>query len=147
MKTISLLKAALSQDMNMFKYKAKESSNKITKIIFPIILFLMVSMAIGTYAYMFGKELSNYHLTYIMISLFIIFVTIITFIEGIYKSQGILFDSKDNELLFSLPIKKHQILFVRIFKLLLFEYLYNLMFLLPAFVVLYILKNQVLTFI
>lgn len=135
MKTISLLKAALSQDMNMFKYKAKESSNKITKIIFPIILFLMVSMAIGTYAYMFGKELSNYHLTYIMISLFIIFVTIITFIEGIYKSQGILFDSKDNELLFSLPIKKHQILFVRIFKLLLFEYLYNLMFLLPAFVV------------
>ena len=57
----------------------------------------MVSMAIGTYAYMFGKELSNYHLTYIMISLFIIFVTIITFVEGTYKSQGFLiqFHSKD----------------------------------------------------
>ena len=45
-----------------------------------------------------------------MISIFIILVTILTFMEGIYKSQGILFDAKDNDLLFSLPIKKSQIL-------------------------------------
>ena len=39
MKTFSLLKAALSQDMNMFKYKAKRNSSKIKKILFPIFLF------------------------------------------------------------------------------------------------------------
>ena len=110
MKTISLLKAALSQDMNMFKYKAKENSNKITKFIFPIILFLIVSMSVGTYAYMFAKELSNYHLTYIMLSLFIIFVTFIAFIEGIYKSGNLLFNCKDDNLLLSLPIKKSTVL-------------------------------------
>ena len=120
MKTLSLLKAALSQDMNMFKYSAKRNSSKLKKILFPIILFVIVSMAIGTYAYMIGEKLAPYHLTYIMLSMFIIVVIVITFMEGIYKSQGILFDAKDNDLLFSLPIKKSQILFIRIFKLLLF---------------------------
>lgn len=135
MKTFSLLKAALSQDMNLFKYSAKRNSSKLKKILFPIILFLIVCISIGTYAYMIGEKLAPYHLTHIMLSMFIIFVTVMTFIEGIYKSQGILFEAKDNDLLFSLPIKKSQILFVRLFKLILFQYIYNLMFLLPAFVI------------
>ena len=135
MKTFSLLKAALSQDMNMFKYKAKRNSSKIKKILFPFFLFTIVCISIGTYAYMIAEKLAPHHLTYIMLSMFIMIVTILTFIEGIYKSQGILFEAKDNDLLFSLPIKKSQILFVRVMKLLLFQYLYNLMFLLPAFIV------------
>lgn len=135
MKTYSLLKAAFSQDMNMFKYSTKKNSNKIIKLLFPILLFIIVCISIGTYAYMIGEKLAPYNLTYIMLSIFIIIVTIMTFIEGVYKSQGILFDAKDNDLLFSLPIKRSQILFVRIFKLLLFQYIYNLMFLLPAFVI------------
>ena len=135
MKTFSLLKAALSQDMNMFKYSAKRNSSKLKKTLFPILLFILIGVSIGTYAYMIGEKLAPLHLTYIMLSMFIMLVTIMTFIEGIYKSQGILFEAKDNDLLFSLPIKKSQILFVRIFKLLLFQYIYNLMFLLPSFVV------------
>ena len=129
MKIFSLLKAVLSQDMNVFKYSAKRNSSKLNKILFPIMLFIIVGISIGTYAYMIGEKLSPFNLTYIMVSMFIMVVTVMTFIEGIYKSQGILFDSKDNDLLFSLPIKKSQILFVRIFKLLLFQYIYNLMFL------------------
>lgn len=135
MKTLSLLKAALSQDMNMFKYRAKQNSNKLKKILFPISLFVLVCISIGGYAYMIGEKLAPFHLTYIMLSMFIIIVTILTFIEGIYKSQGILFEAKDNDLLFSLPIKRSQILLVRVVKLLLFQYIYNLMFLLPAFVI------------
>ena len=135
MKTYSLLKAALSQDMNMFKYTAKRNSSKFKKILFPICLFSLVCISIGTYAYMIAEKLSPYHLTYIMLSMFIMMVSVLTFIEGIYKSQGILFEAKDNDLLFSLPIKKSQILFVRIVKLLLFQYIYNLMFLLPSFAI------------
>ena len=128
MKTFSLLKAALSQDMNIFKYSTKRNSSKLNKILFPIVLFVIVCISIGTYAYMIGKNLAPFSLTYVMVSMFIMVVTIMTFIEVIYKSQGILFESKDNDLLFSLPIKKSQILFVRIVKLLLFQYIYNLMF-------------------
>ena len=135
MKTFSLLKAAFSQDMNMFKYSTKRNSSKLNKTLFPVMLFILVSIAIGSYAYMVGEKLAPYHLTYVMLSIFIIIVTILTFMQGIFKSQGILFEAKDNDLLFSLPIKKSQILFVRIFKLLSFQYIYNLMFLLSSFAI------------
>lgn len=135
MRTFSLLKAALSQDMNIFKYSVKTNSSKLKKILFPMFLFMAVGYSIGIYAYMIAEKLAPYHLTYVMLSMFIMMVTVMTFIEGIYKSQGILFEAKDNDLLFSLPIKKSQILFVRICKLLIFQYIYNLMFLLPAYII------------
>lgn len=134
-KLIRLLKAAMSQDMDMFKYKTKASDSKAKQIIFPIILSLIVMFAVGVYAVMFASEFSKVNLTYIMLTLFIILTTILTLVEGIYKSQGILFDAKDNDLLFSLPIEKAKILFVRIFKLLSFQFLYNALFMIPAYVV------------
>ena len=135
MKTISLLKAVLTEDMNLFKYTSGKNASKIKKAILPIILFLIVMYSIGYYAYLIAKPLHQTNLTYIMLSMFIFIISIITLIEGIYKSQGILFEAKDNDLLFSLPISKKKILFVRIFKLMLFQYLYNLIFLLPAIIV------------
>ena len=54
--------------------------------------------------------------------------------------------SKDDDLLFSLPIKKSQILFVRILKLLVFQFMYNLMFLLPAFVLYIYFENPGISF-
>ena len=135
MKLLSLIKAVLSQDMNVFKYSAGKNAGKLKKVILPLFLFVIVSTSVGYYAYMIAEILAPFHLTYIMLSMFIALVTILTFMEGIYKSQGILFEAKDNDMLFSLPITKSTILFVRIFKLILFEYIYNLMFILPAFVI------------
>lgn len=135
MKILSLLKAVLSQDMNMFKYSTGKNASKIKKMIFPIFLFMAVSVSIGIYAYTMVEVLAPIGLTYIMLTMCMAIITILTFIEGIYKSQGILFEAKDNDMLFSLPIKKSAILFIRIFKLLLFEYIYNLMFILPVFAI------------
>ena len=72
-KLIRLLKAAMSQDMDMFKYKTKASDSKAKQIIFPIILSLIVMFAVGVYAVMFASEFSKVNLTYIMLTLFIIF--------------------------------------------------------------------------
>ena len=135
MKTISLLKAVLSENMNLFNYQTKKNSKKITKILIPIFLFIIVCFSVGVYANALGRLMHKVNLTYIMLNMFFFLVTILAFIEGIYKSQGILFEAKDNDLLLSLPIKRSTILFSRIFKLLLFEYLYNLLILIPAFIV------------
>ena len=126
MKTLSLLKAVLSQDMNFFRFSTKNNDSKIKKIIFPIILFLIFGLSIGMYAYLLAEKLSPIKLTHIMLTMFIAAVIIITFMEGIYKSQGILFEAKDNDLLFSLPIKKSISLFMRIFKFFLFMEILNL---------------------
>ncbi len=131
-KIISLLKAVLSNDMNLFKYQTGKNSSSFKKIVFPIFLFFLVIISIGAYAYQIALILNPIHLNFVLLSMFLAISTILTFVEGIYKSQGILFECRDNDLLFSLPIKKSMILFIRVFKLLLFEFLYNLMFLLPA---------------
>lgn len=145
-KLFSLLKAVLSQDMSMFKYKTGNNASKVKKTLFPIFLFLIVSLSISFYAYMIAEPLHKVNLTFVMLSMFLALVTILTFMSGIYKSQGILFEAKDNDLLFSLPIKRSSILFLRIFKLVLFQYIYNLMFLLPAFIVYIIFEHPGLKF-
>lgn len=134
MKTVSLLKAMLSQDMNIFKYSTKKNSNKITKLLFPAFLFICVFFSALAYAWMISEKLYEVNLTYITLTIFIFSVSILIFMEGIYKSQGILFEALDNDLLFSLPVPRKKILFARIFKLLFFQYIYDLMFVLPAFI-------------
>lgn len=144
-KLISLLKATMSQDMSIFIIKSKNKS-KINKIILPIFLTLVVMFAIGSYAQMFAEVLAPNNLTYIVLTMFIMFTSLLTIIEGIYKSQGILFEAKDNDLLFSLPISKSKIFFTRVFKLISFQFLYNSLFMLPAIVVYAIYEKPNLSF-
>lgn len=132
---MSLLKAVMSQDMNLFKIRTKTNSSGLKKLLFPIMMAGIFMFAIGTYLYIFAVELSKVNLTYIMLTFALILPTIFTVVEGIYKSQGMLFETKDNDLLFSLPIKKSKILFVRLIKLWAFQYMYNLLFVIPAFAI------------
>ncbi len=145
-KFVSLLKAMFSQDMNIFKYKTNRNSSKIEKILFPLFLGAILMWAVGTYAYMFAEPLSKIGLTYIMLTLFMVMVTVVTFMEGMYKSQGILFDCKDNDLLFSLPIDKSKIFALRVIKLLVFQFIYNLFFILPAYVIYIFFENPSINF-
>ena len=130
-KLFSLLKVITKGDMNIFKFKTKKES--ISKILFPLILCAMVFYSMYYYASFFGDALHEVGLTYILLSMFSIFIVLVLLTQGLYKSQGILFDAKDNNLLFSLPIEKKYILAARIIKLMLFEYMFELLFLLPAY--------------
>ena len=133
-KLISLLKATMSQDMSLFKIKSKNES-KFSKIILQIVLALIVMFSVGSYVAILAEELVKYNLTYIILTIFIMITSLLTIIEGVYKSQGILFEAKDNDLLFSMPISKSKIFFTRLFKLISFEFLYNSLFMLPAMIV------------
>lgn len=103
-------------------------------------------MQFGTYLYILGYELSKLNLTYIMLTFAMLVPTIFTVIEGIYKSQGILFETKDNDLLFALPIKKSKIVLARLIKLYVFQYLYNLLFILPAYALYIYFENPGINF-
>ncbi|MBP3708138.1 MAG: hypothetical protein J6J36_05975 [Clostridia bacterium] len=133
-KLISLLKATMSQDMSLFKIKSKNKS-RISKIILPIFLAVVLMFSIGSYAKILAEGLAKVNLTYIILTIFVMITSLLTLIEGVYKSQGILFEAKDNNLLFSMPITKSKILFTRIFKMISFQILYNSLFMIPAIVV------------
>lgn len=133
-KLLSLLKATMSQDMSLFRIKARNES-RARKIVLPIVLALLVMFSVGSYVAILAEELAPSHLTYIVLTIFIMVTSLLTIIEGVYKSQGILFEARDNELLFSLPITQSKIFFIRIFKLITFQFLYNFLFMLPAIIV------------
>lgn len=139
MKIFSLLKAILHQDMNLFNYKSNQKGK--LKIIVPLLLFIIIGVGIGGCVYSLSVEFAKVHLTYIVLSIMLMLTSLMTIIGGITKSQSILFDCKDNDLLFSLPIKKSTILLARVIKLLLFEYLVNFMILFPTYIVYIILER------
>ena len=144
-KLFSLIKAAMSQDMNLFKVKQQKKSG-LGKIIFPVILASFFMICIGVYAYGFAEILNPMGLIDVLLSIFIILTAVLTILEGAYKSQGMLFEAKDSELLFSLPITKKMIFTIRIIKLMTFQFLYNSLFLIPSVIVYGIYKKVDLNF-
>ncbi|MBR6252944.1 MAG: hypothetical protein IKR04_03805 [Clostridia bacterium] len=131
-KFFSLLKAVMSQDMQIFNFKAKDTSSDMTKTLVPILLALFVLYGIGSMYLPIAVELDKANLMYILLELAIALPSILALVEGVYKSQGILFEAKDSELLFSLPISKKSILTARVIKLYVFQFLYSLLFTVPG---------------
>ena len=132
-KYLSLIKAAMSEGMNIFKVSTKKKS-KFSKIILPVVLALIIMSTMYSYADGINEMLEPGGLQFVVITLFILFTSIITLIEGIYKSGNLLFNCRDDNLLLSLPLKKSTILFIRMFKFYVFELLFNSLFLLPAII-------------
>ena len=131
-KIYSLLKATMTSDMSIFKIKSK--NNKKSNIKFVILLSLCFMFTIWSYANMLFEKLAPMHLEHVVLSLFVLLISVLVIIEGIYKSGPLLFNCKDDQLLFSLPIDKKVILFIRIFKFYLFELLFNALFFVPLII-------------
>lgn len=129
-KLISLIKACMTSDMNVFKIKQKKSSKK-SKISLPIVISLLIMFYIWTSANTLFEKMAPLHLQVLAVSLFVIGISFFTIIEGVYKTGSLLFNCKDDQLLLSLPIKKSTVLFVRILKFYVFELIFNTIWLLP----------------
>ena len=130
-KMFSLIKASMSEGMNIFKVSTKNKNN-FTKIALPIILTVIIMLAIYSYCEQIITQLKAVNMEFVLLTLFILLTSLLTLTEGIYKSGNLLFNCKDDNLLLSLPIKKGTVLFVRILKFYLFELAYNSLFIIPA---------------
>lgn len=133
-KLVSLIKACMTENMSLFKIKNKSQSTT-SKRLLPIVIAALFFFYVWSYANMIMEPLVSVHMEVVLLTLFILLTSILTLIEGIYKSGNLLFNCKDDNLLLSLPIKKSTVLFIRIFKFYVFEVLYNSIFLLPAILV------------
>lgn len=133
-KFFSLIKANMSEGMNLFRISTK-NKNTFNKIFLPIILTLVLMGVMYSYSEMLMQELEKANMEFVLLTVFIIFISVMTIFEGIYKSGNLLFNCKDDNLLLSLPIKKNTVLFLRVFKFYLFELLYNSVFLVPSIIV------------
>ena len=133
-KYFSLISAVMSEGMNLFKISTKKN-NFFSKIGLPVFLIFVIMGVMYSYSEMIIKELKPINMEFVLLTIFIIVTSIMTLIEGIYKSGNLLFNCKDDNLLLSLPIKKNTVLFIRVFKFYIFELLYNSLFLIPTMIV------------
>ncbi len=129
-KLYSLIRATMTSDMNIFKIKQKKD-NKKSSILFPFALSLCFMFCIWSYANMMFEKLSPLGLQEIVLSLVVFVTFIFILIEGIYKTNCLLFDCKDDQSLLSLPLKRSTVLFIRIFKFYVFELMFNALFIIP----------------
>ncbi|MBR5227388.1 MAG: ABC transporter permease [Clostridia bacterium] len=104
--------------------------NSITIIIMSILVIL-----IGLSVNMIAEELAKKGATFIVLAIMGATTVLLMLMNTIYKSQGMLFDSKDNNMLLSMPIEKKVILAERIIKLMLTQYIWGALFIIPATVV------------
>ena len=132
-KIVSLLKACMTSDMNIFKIRQKKE-NKKNSFLLPLFLTLCFMFAIWSNINMIFEKLSPLHLQSLVIPIVIFFTSFMIIIEGVYKSGPLLFNCKDDQLLLSLPIKRSTIFFVRMFKFYVFELIFNALFLIPLIV-------------
>lgn len=129
-KLISLIKAVMSSDMNMFKVSQKKNNKKQSKAL-PIFLALLIMFTMWGYGNMLFEILSPQKIETLVLSLSVFLTSLLTIYEGIYKSGQIMFNCKDDDLLLSLPIKRSTVLFLRIFKFYIFEFAFNSLFFVP----------------
>ena len=132
-KLISLIKACMTSDMNVFKIKQKKNGKK-NNILLPVVISLLIMFYIWSNSNMLFEKMAPLHLQVLLVSMFVVGISFFTVIEGVYKTGALLFNCKDDQLLLSLPIKRSTVLFVRIFKFYVFEVIFNSIWLLPIMI-------------
>ena len=133
-KAFALFRASLSEGMSFFKISGRNRS-KFMKIGLPIIIGVLFMSAMASYGYMMIESLSETGMEYVTLTLFSLVATIFILAEGVYKTSGLLFNCRDDDIVLALPIKKSTVLLIRMMKFYLFEVMVNALFLAPVMLV------------
>ncbi len=129
-----LLRASLSEGMDIFRIK-KKKGEKNSGLGATIALTAMMFFSMWVYANSWFDWLDELGKGSVLLAFMVAVTTLVTLIEGIYKSSSLLYNSKDDDLLLTLPISRGKIVALKLTKFYLFELMFNSIFLLPAMLV------------
>lgn len=116
--------------------KEKSGKGKMASYMF-LIIFLVVIVG-GLFATIFwqiGRPFIALGLGWLYFAMMGIFVFLLCFVGSVFVTQTQIYESKDNELLLSMPVKPSMILASRMISLLLLNYAYEMIIALPAGIV------------
>lgn len=118
--------------MNSYKLRSLTKRKVILVLILAAYIIVSLYMIFNDFFLNIYEKLNLLNLAnYYLIFLFII-VSFLSFFFTIFTAKNALFENKDNNLLFSLPIKKKIILLNRLTNLLLFNFLISFLVMLPG---------------
>ena len=134
-KFFTLLKASLTEGMSLFKVRTRKTGKEKSGAGLVVGLSALIAFSVGFYVLGILEGLNGTGRESSLLAVFVLAATLLTVIEGIYKSESLLFNCKDDDLLLSLPISRREIIWLRLLKFYLFELAYNSLFLAPMMVV------------
>lgn len=108
---------------------------KILMGILIVYIFGVMGMLFGSIFYMMCKPFSALGLNWLYFALAGIFAFAICFVGSIFMTQSQLYEAKDNEMLLAMPVPPSYILLSRMVALVLMNYLYELIVMIPAGIV------------
>ena len=127
---ISLL--VQSNFSNSLKRKKTNSSKSGFTIAFILMLGLLFCFLSGFYSYWMISALEPFGTAWLALAAFYLVTVILTLITGIYTTSSFLFSSKDMENLFSYPLRQWQILLSKVFSILIENWAFGLVLIIPA---------------
>ncbi|MDD2625794.1 MAG: hypothetical protein PHR55_03455 [Bacilli bacterium] len=145
-KSLQILKVSLYNIFGINKFLKKSIILKtgIILLIFYGIISIMFSMGFSSYMLADSFEINMMPL---FLSIFISFASLLVFISTMRTSKNNLYDSKDNDLLLSLPLKLKEIITAKILDIYIISFILSLIILIPTFVVFCIKVPVNITFI
>lgn len=131
-----LLKNNFMNSYNLNAYSIKNLKNNKSKTTKKILLNLFVyiyiiAIVIG-YAQMLYSSLAKENMQSIVVSVFVFFTVAIMIFKSIFSSKSTIFSSKDNDMLFAMPIKPSVIFANSVISLVNVNYILELVMLLPV---------------
>ncbi len=120
------------------KGKKKNKIGKGTIILYTLLAIYLLGVFYFMFASMFGTLISSLHafsLEWVYFAVVGAIAFTLAFIGSVFLAQQELYNAKDNDLLFSMPIKKMDILLSRVFSILILNYVYVGLVYIPAAIV------------
>lgn len=138
-KLFSILKYTAIDNSNLNKFFGKNKSigaGKVTAWITGIIgLTILIEIMVTIYTFSLWIGLEEMKIQHLVLPISMIVASIAVFISTVYKAQGILFTSKDYDLLMSMPIKSSTVLIAKIIYLIAVNVIFTALITAPAAVI------------
>ncbi|MCR5636800.1 MAG: putative ABC exporter domain-containing protein [Clostridiales bacterium] len=115
--------------------KAKSGAAKVGMLILFAFLYLYMGVSIGFTFYAIYEPLNALGKQDFYFMCVFLMSTVLCLVSGLFTTYSQIFNANDNELLLSMPIKPKHILIGRVMSVLLLNYMFELMIVLPSFVV------------
>lgn len=151
-KLFVLFKATAVDNYNINKWFLKNDKTpkgilkKVASLLLIVIILGYLMGIVSLYTKMGIDYLAKYNLEYLVISIFLGVTFFSLFTMSIFKSKATIFNSKDTDMLFSMPIKPSTILTNKLINLLLINYLTTLMIMVPVIITYGVILNCTLTY-
>ena len=137
-----LIKIQFATTFGSLSAKSRGGKVKKASILKILGITLVLLYVVGIFAFIIteaaitmGKALIPSGLSWLYFAVFTLLSLSVIFIFGIFETKSVLFECKDNELLLSMPIKPGDIVASRVFTVLVYSYIEQLLIMTPVIVV------------